>query len=227
MLCTALLIGMTVADALVAAYWVGLIVGGGLLLFSVLAGQTDSDVDVHGGVDTDLHADFDTDVHAGDLDVHAEVAHDAGHVGEVHAAAGLSTWFSLRFVIFFLAAFGAVGVVLTHVAGARPGMTLAGSVAGGLVIGQAVHHLFRFIRRTSADSAPQPADYVNKLARVTIPMTHADKGEVAVLVKGGWRCVPALATVEGRQFAVGDEVVVVAYRAGVAHVVARAEFEQS
>ena len=76
------------------------------------------------------------------------------------------------------------------------------------------------------NSAPRPSDYVNKLARVTIPITHPDKGEVAAHVRTARRCLPAVAAGETKSFRIGDEVVIVGYRAGVARVVAREEYEE-
>ncbi len=211
-------------DALVAAYWIGLIVGGGLLLVSALGGgaedaEVDFDTAVDGDLDLDAGGDFDVDAGTNvDTDFHAA---DAAHAG----ALGLSSWFSVRFVVSTLAVFGALGVVLTHLTEAGPGTTLAIAVIGGLVAGQGVHQLFRLLRRTSANSAPRPADYVNRLARVTVPIKHPDKGEVAAVVRTARRSLPAVAAGQTRDFAAGDEVVIVNYRAGVAHVVARAEFE--
>jgi hypothetical protein len=224
------------SSALPAAYWICLIVGGGLLVLSLVAGHGHHDVEVDAQTGLDFHAHGDADggdaaAHPGDLHVdtlHADLAHaDAGHVGAAHGhaegASHLSTWLSIRFAVFFLAVFGAIGVILTHMTTTPARLTLALAVAGGALVGQAVHHLFRLIRRTSGDSTPQLADYVNKLARVTIGIKPPDPGEVVLHVRGGERYVPAAAR---RGFAIGDEVVVVGYRAGVAEVVSKAEFEQ-
>ncbi len=75
---------------LTTAYWVALILGGGLLLISTLAGG-DADVDI-------------------DMDLDVDVDIDTGHA---HAAS-LATWFSMQFAVFFLAMFGLVGVTMTH-----------------------------------------------------------------------------------------------------------------
>lgn len=214
-----------VATVLTASYWGGLIIGGGLLVVSILGGHdSDVDVDVDAGFDFDADADldFDVDADAGvDVDLGTDVAH-AAHGG----FADLTTWFSLRFVVFFAAVFGAIGVILTYLTGLHPGITFVIALAVGLLVGQGVHQTFRLIRRTSGDSAPRPQDYVNKLARVTIAISHPQKGEVALQVRGARRFVPAVTSDAGQSFKVGDEVVVVGYRAGVARVVSREEFEQ-
>ncbi len=221
---------LAVSDAaavLTAVYWGGLIIGGGLLLVSMLgASDSDVDVDTDAGFDFDVDADadidFDVDADA-DLDVDVDV--DAAHAVEGGAAA-LATWFSMRFVVFFAAVFGAVGVILTHLTSTGLWPTFVLALVAGLVVGQGVHQIIRQIRRTSGDSAPRPQDYVHRLARVTVAITHPDKGEVALQVRGTRRFVPAVTSGAGRRFDVGDEVVVVGYRAGVAQVVSRAEFEQ-
>lgn len=210
-----------VATVLTASYWGGLIIGGGLLVVSVLGGHdSDVDVDVDAGFDFDADADLDFDVDA-DADLATDVAH-AAHGG----FADLTTWFSLRFVVFFAAVFGVIGVILTYLTGLHAGITFVIALAAGLFVGQGVHQTFRLIRRTSGDSTPRPQDYVNRLARVTIAISHPQKGEVALQVRGARRFVPALTSEGGPSFKVGDEVVVVGYRAGVAHVVTREEFEQ-
>lgn len=222
-----LLILADLVGVLTAAYWGGLIVGGGLLLVSMMGGaDSDVDVDTDAGFDFDADADFDLDVDVDadadfDVDVDTDVAH-AAHGG----AAALVTWFSMRFVVFFVAVFGAVGVILTHLTTLGTTTTFVTALLAGLVVGQAVHQAFRAIRRTSGDSTPRPQDYVNKLARVTIAISHPNKGEVALQVRSARRFVPAVASGAVQSFSVGDEVVVVGYRAGVARVVSRAEFEQ-
>jgi len=231
--------------ALTTAYWVCLIVGGGLLLISTFLGShADADIDagdaldaIHGAhmdadFDADIHADFDADISA---DVHADVGADtdlathAGHADAAHGAlAGLSTWFSIRFLIFAVAVFGALGVILTHMtdlADTRATLVLAIALAGGLAVGQLVHQLLRMVQRTSGDSTPQPWDYVNKLARVTIAINPPRKGQVALLVGQTRRYVAAVAHRSRADFNVGDEVVVVAYRAGISEVISRNEHE--
>jgi len=219
------------ADAqsvLTAVYWGAMIIGGGLLLVSMLgAAGGGADVDAHAAIGLDLHADTDVDLDAAAADVDvdfasaADVAHAAGG-----GAAALTTWFSMRFVVFFAAVFGAVGVILTHLTRTGTWTGLAIALLVGLIVGQGVHQVFRQIRRTSGDSTPRPEDYVNKLARVTVAVVPPNKGEVALQVRGSQRFVPAVGGEAERGFAPGEEVVVVAYCAGVAQVVSRAAFEQ-
>lgn len=228
------LLALLLADAasiLTALYWGGLIVGGGLLLVSVLGGgDHGADVDADAGFGFD-HAHADADVGGIDTDVGIDAGHldhagfDLGHAA--HGGLGaLSTWFSLRFVVFFLATFGIIGTILRYLTNLGTWTIFLAAVIAGVAAGQAVHQLFRYIRRTSGDSAPRPQDYVFKLARVTIAIAPPDKGEVALQVRGVERFVPAVSVETGQGFAIGDEAVVVGYRAGVAQVVTPAEFEK-
>ncbi len=219
-------------------YWACAVVGLGLLIVSTL-GASDADVDVDVGLNADVDIDVSADVGVDadvDLapDLHtdaaggadADVAHDhPAETGLAGDASSLATWFSIRFVVFFLAAFGALGVVLTYLTDIGPPTVFIVSLVVGAVAGQAVHHLFRKIQRTSGNTAPSAADYENKIARVTVAVGHSQKGEITLNVRGGQRYVPALARRPDATFKIGDCVAVVSYRGGAAQVVAREEFE--
>lgn len=226
---------------LLTAYWAGLIIGGGLILLSMIGAlEHGSAIDADSGLhlDTAAGGDFDVDAAHVDADFGVDVPHadvdvgwDAAHVGvdhAAHAAGGatvLANWFSLRFLVFFAAMFGATGVIFSYLSelSAKPIFIMA--LLAGLVVGQSVHQIFRLIRRTSGDSTPRAADYVNRLASVTIPISGESTGEVALQVRGTQRFVPAVAAGDAMLKA-GDEVVVVGYRAGVAQVLSRGEFER-
>jgi len=208
-------------------YWIGLIVGGGLLLISAFAGHgshadASSDVSFDGHVDVDVHGDM-------PADIHVETDASLDHAGDVHLehahASALASWFSIRFMIFFAAVFGLVGVVLTYLGNTGEGVTLGAALAGGLIVGQGVHQLFRQLRRSSGDSTPRARDYKDRPARVTVTITYPHQGEVALQVGRGERFVPAVAQRPDTTFNVGQEVVVVDYRGGIAEVVSREEHE--
>ncbi len=205
---------------LTVLYWICMIVGGSLLAFSMLGafgGHADTDFDA------DFDADFDVDVDAGDVDVAG--AGDA-LVGAGYAdAASLAAWLSIRFVVYFTAVFGVLGVVLTYLSDNTPMTTAGVAVLGGLVVGQGVHQLFRKLKRSSSNSATTSADYEDKIGRVSATITYPRKGEIAISVRSRERFVPAVAKHPDTTFGVGDEVGVVAYRGGVAEVVSRKEFE--
>lgn len=213
------------AFALSSVYVVCLIVGGGLIVVStVFAGNADADVDaeIGGAAVADVGVDVDADV-----GVAVDVGVDAAHVAHVHAPSGLSlaSWFSIHFVVYFVAVFGLVGTTMTRLSSAGSTTTLLWSLIGGLGVGQGVHQLLRYLRRTSGNSAANVGDYLNQPARVTIKIAPPQKGEVSVSVRGRTRFVPAVARRDDDLFESGDPVVVVAYRNGTAEVVSRKEYE--
>ena len=223
------------AFALSSVYVVCLIVGGGLIVVStVFGGDADADVDVEiggaavadVGVDVDAGMGVDVDVDA-DIGAVVDVGGDAVHGAHVHAPSALSlaSWFSIHFVVYFLAVFGLVGTTMTRLSSAGSTLTLLWSLIGGLGVGQGVHQLLRYLRRTSGNSASNVGDYLNQPARVTIKIAPPQKGEVSVSVRGRTRFVPAVARRDDDLFESGDPVVVVAYRNGTAEVVSRKEYE--
>jgi len=209
---------------LTAWYWIALIVGGGLLLISTLAGgQGDAGVDVDTGLDVDVDAGVDVGVD-GDVDIGGDVHAGHGHAAHGHAGS-LASWFSMQFLVFAAAVFGLVGVTLTHLSDQTAGVVFSAALIGGLVFGQGVHQVLRSIRRTSGDSTPQAADYVNKIGRVTVRVTHKDRGEVAVHLRQGERFLPAVSQRPDATFVPGEQVGVVSYEAGTAQVISREEYE--
>jgi membrane protein implicated in regulation of membrane protease activity len=192
-----------------------------LVISSLFGGHATADVHVDGGFDfsTDVHADLPSDVHV-DPSGGTDGAFD-GVAGHGHEWFSLTSWFSISFVVYFLAVFGLVGTSLTLFSGIEPrGVGLLAALSG-LVAGQGVHQLLRFLRRTSGNSAPTAAEYVNRPARVTIAINGRNKGEVAVCVRGGTRFIPATARQAGTRFERGDHVVIVDLNDATAEVVAQ------
>lgn len=217
--------------SLAGVYLVALIVGGGLLVVSTFfGGHSDADVDADFGGDLDMDVHLDADVDA-DIDVDADVDVDAGiHADHIDASTGagalsLASWFSVRFCVYFLAMFGLVGTVLTRMSSLTAPMVLTLAAAAGFVVGQVVHQLFRYLKRSSVSGDTQIEDYVNKPARVTIAIRPPAKGEVVIQVGQGERFVPAVARRSDEQFDAGQSVAVVSFNGGTAVVVSAKEFE--
>ena len=208
-----------------AVYVICLIIGGGLLVVSLLfGGDSDAGVDADGAAGVDVDGDIDVDVSADagpDLDVDTTV--HGGHLA--HDGASLASWISVRFLIYFAATFGMVGTVLTYTTDSRPLVVLLVALGVGLVVGQAVQQTVRYIQRTSGDSSTSSRDYVNSTGRVTVAIRPGRQGEVACDVRGGERFLPAFARRAEETFAVGEIVGVVAFANGTAEVVSRKEFE--
>ncbi|MCH8148178.1 MAG: hypothetical protein IH987_09345 [Planctomycetes bacterium] len=215
---------------LTVLYWICMIVGGSLLAFSMLGAfgghaDADFDVDAAGGLDVEADVEVDVDVDAGEIDVDVAAGADAHFDSGYTDAASLTAWLSIRFVVYFTAVFGVLGVVLTYLSDNSPTTTAGVAALGGLLVGQGVHQLFRKLKRSSSNSATTDADYTDKIGRVSATITHPRKGEIAISVRSRERFVPAVAKHPDTTFSVGDEVGVVAYRGGVAEVVSRKEFE--
>jgi hypothetical protein len=215
----------SIATLILAAHWttgfyvVALTVCGGLLLISMaLGGEADSDgADFDGG---------DLDVDGGDLDLDADVDTELdGMHADGGSMMGLSTWFSMRFVVYFGAMGGGVGTVLSLMTDASPIVVALWAVPAGLVVGQIVHQTLRHLKKTGGNSETRASDYVNQAARVTVSIDAGRRGEVALHIRATERFLSARAQRDDGTFAVGDRVVVCAYTNGVAEVVSREEFE--
>ena len=224
-------------QVVMGAYWIGLIVGGGLVVLTLLsAGESASDTDVD--FDSDFDADFDADVDADfDADMDAEFDVETDHAGELaaghasdlaHGGAGLlslSAWLSVRFFVYFAAVFGAVGIVFTYLTDCTFNTTLTIATAAGACIGQGVHHLMRVIKQTSGNTQARPRDFLYRPGRVTVAIAAPHKGEVAVEVRRTERFLPAVVVGATPGLGVGAPVIVVGYRGGIVQVVSREEYE--
>jgi membrane protein implicated in regulation of membrane protease activity len=238
-----------------SAYVLCLIVGGGLVLISTVFGGHGDNADFDGadlggaeadfGVDADiatdvaLDADADIGIDGGDFDggdldgvsdAHVDGAGYAGSLsgGHDHAAGGassLSNWFSIRFLVYFAAAFGLVGTVLTYMTSLTSGVVLLSAVGSGLVVGQGVHQLIRALQRSSSDSSPTMTDFVDQVGRITVAVRPLRSGEVAVRVGDREFFLPASAKRPDDEFATGDRVVITSYTGGTAEVVSQQEYE--
>jgi len=155
-------------------YLFALIVGGGLLVFSLIGGH-------------DSH--------------HGDVGHfGGGHVGGGHVGGGHHDvhghnpvqWLSLRTLTYFLFVFGGVGAILTktwHVA-TMP-LILLLSVVAGLGIGALVSMTFKYLSKTDSGIRDTEDSFVGLTGRVTLPIGSSGMGKV--LVQRGDRTFELLA----------------------------------
>lgn len=202
------------SDMAATIYIICLILGGGLLLLSAtFSGH-------HGDASFDAHPSGDASFDQGSADIHHDVATN-GH----HSTFTVANWFSVQFAIYFIAVFGLIGTTLTYASTTSAQTVMAASMIGGIVVGQGVHQTMRYLKRTGCSSEVAAEDFLNKPARVTINIDPPRQGEVALSVNSGERFVCAVARRPDDKFRVGDRVVVVTFRNGVAEVVSREEFE--
>ncbi len=190
-------------------YLFAAILGGGLLLFSVLAGG-----------DHDAHADasgFDADHDIGH-DVDHDLGHDAdaGHGGAGELVLGL---FRPRNLTFFFAAFGLTGSLLTLLSPWSATASLLPSLGMGLGAMVVTHGVFEWLRRSeSAVDVVSDSDIEGCVGRVVLPLEPGERGRIACRI--GDREIYMIATLaEGYPtLPPGREVVVLKVFETVAHV---------
>ncbi len=172
-------------------FLIALIVGAGLLLFSLFASG-------HGGGKPEID---------GDADLHADHDHDGGFDGGALAWLPLA---SLRFWTFFMAFFGATGTALTFIErDINAWVLLAIAVAMGYVCGAAAVSVFRYMRRSETTSNLAVDDYIGETAVVRVSVARGKTGKVRLELKG--RTLELLAeTEEETPFAIKDRAMIYA-----------------
>ncbi len=134
-----------------------------------------------------------------------------------------ATWaglFTSRTLTFFLAAFGATGLLLTW-QGSTPITTAILAVLTGLAAMAIVHLALRTLRRSDLSADPvSDAELSGALGRVTIPITAGQRGQIACLVQGREFYLTAeLAETETTPLHPGQTIVIVQAQDSVARVV--------
>ncbi len=174
---------------MLTAYAACLILGGGLVLFSLFGGDAEADG-------------------AAELDIDPDGAN----------AAGPAAIFSIRALIYTLFAFGLSGTAM-HLAfgGARTLLTALAASGAGLASGFSVHYLFGLLRRTEAGELSTEQDYEGLPGTVLLPVEKDSPGSVAVQFGDQQlRLRACLWDEDGPPILRGGQAVVVEMRQGVA-----------
>lgn len=183
-------------------FWFALVLGGGLLLLSVLGDIFGDAADGFGEAGAEL------DVEGGSLD--ADLSGGYWHA-----------FFSLRSLTYFLFAFGATGVLLDLAwDGAYRMIAWAASIGAGVLAGGFNALLIGYIRRTDSGRMAGDATLIGLKGQVVLPLSAEGTGKIEV-TRGG-RMHTLLARPFEREPTVPEEwrrVVVVEMRDGVALVV--------
>ncbi len=183
-------------------YLFAMIVGVGLLLFTI----------VWGG---------DSDAPEADLDFDADLEVEAGHGEGLGADVGdvVLGLFRPRNLTFLLASFGTTGTLLTW-ARTAPGTALALAVGMGLAAWLASHSVFTWLRRTdSGVDALDDSDLEGTIAVVTLPIAPGSRGRITVEAAGRQAYLTArLSSEVDRSLPVGTEVLIRRTEGGVAEV---------
>ena len=158
------------------------VLGGGLLLFSVLAGaEHDAHHDASGlgsGHDFDHDVSHDADHGLGN---DAGVTH-AGHLGAGDLVLGL---FRPRNFTFFAAGFGLTGMLLTLLTPWSSGESLIPAIGMGFASMVATHAVFTWLKRSDAAiDVVSDAEMEGCIGRVVLPLAPGERGRIACSVGG-------------------------------------------
>lgn len=185
---------------MLAVYLFALIVGGGLLAFSLIAGDD-------GGHEVEIDGDFDADLDADGI--------ESASGGD--PALGGADWmllqgfFSLRTLLYLLAGFGATGILFHLLTDASPPVSFVWALGTGLVAALAATALYGWVRGTASGEVPADAEYLRgATARVLLPVEQGRRGKIVALHAG--REVQLLArlhTADDADCPRGSEVVIV------------------
>ena len=192
---------------MLAVYLFGAILGGGLIVFSALAGMSShSDVGGHG---LDHSSDHSSD-------------HVAGH-GSVHGTgAAWLPFFSLRFWIYAVGAFGLTGAGLTFFKASQEPATLVIATVAGLLMGFSAATIVRLLSRAESTSGLLENDFLGAIAKVSVPIGTLP-GKVRTSIKG--EIIDLVASCnDGESFSIGDEVMIVDVEGNSVTVARQADF---
>lgn len=184
---------------MLAIYLFALIVGGGLLVFSLIAGSDGGhDVEVEAPTDVDTASDFES-VSGGE----SLLSGDDWML--------LQGFFSIRTILYLLAGFGATGALIDLLTGAPPLVSFSWALATGLVAALSAAVIYGWLRQSGSGEVPQDAEYlVGATARVLLPVEAGRHGKIIAVHEG--REVELLARLYGADDADcprGSEVVIV------------------
>lgn len=183
------------------------VLGGGLVLFSLLGGDSDD------GLAEGLEAESGPGTGAS----------STGVAGEL-----LLGFFRVRNLTFLLAAFGVTGL-LGHWLGLAPLLTVALATGLGVLSAMLVHGAFTWLRRTdSAADVLEDSDLEGSFARVVVPIAPGGRGRISCEASGQQLYLTARLSGEaGESLPVGAPVVILRMEAGVAEVTSAPSLELS
>lgn len=193
-------------------YLLCLIIGGGLLAFSVFMG---GDSDASGGADTDFSAD--ADVHT---DIHTDVATDADVHADSHSSADSVKFISLRNIIYFAAFFGLTGTVFTTFFDYSRLLVLALSIVVGAFAAVFGFKLMKYLKGSETGEAVDLNTLVGKQAMVSLPLSKENKGKIYLDVKGSTTELVALAEKDSLtdSFKIREKVCITRIENGIVYV---------
>ncbi len=196
-------------------YLVSLIVGGGLLGFSLLSGG-----DGHSHFDSDTHSDFDShqslELHSDSSIEHVDHLHDIQHTN----SADTVKFISIRNAIYFLAFFGLTGTVFDALSFDTI-FTLPSAIGMGAFASYFGYKLMKYLKFSETGEATNLKLLEGKSAVITLPIHGSGKGKIQIDCKGQTEEMPAkIADASGRtNFNIRDKVLIQEVKDNVAYVI--------
>lgn len=146
-------------------YLFALIVGGGLLLFSLLAG----DGNEHDATRMEVES---------DADPAPEVHHDGGSGDWIV----LQSFLSLRTLLYLLAGFGATGTLIDLLTEADSAVSLLWAIAAGVTSAIVATAVYGWVRGTGSGEVSREPDYlVGSVGRVILPVLQGHRGKIIAI----------------------------------------------
>lgn len=151
-------------------YLGSLILGGVLILASIVLGGGDDDFDKDLGLDKDFDLNVDG---AGDIDANADMDAATGELdGEVWLL-----FLSMRFWTFALACFGMSGTIMDFL-GTSPIVSAPISAIAGIVLGWGIAYVFHRLKKDTVSSNTSSKSLLNQEGIATLPISKETKGKI-------------------------------------------------
>ena len=194
-------------------FYIGaLLLGGILILASIVLGGGDDDFDKDLSLDKDFdfNADADADI---DVDADAELHADVDSVADLDGE-GWLPFLSMRFWTFALACFGMSGAIMS-VLGTGDWVSAPVSVVTGIVLGWAVAYVFHRLKKDTVTTNTSTASLVNQEGKALLPVSKDERGKIRISL--GTEIIDIVAiTNDPMPIERGENVIVVSVNDGVA-----------
>ncbi|MCA9524556.1 MAG: NfeD family protein [Myxococcales bacterium] len=224
-------------------YFVTAVVGGLLVVLSLLGGGSDSsEAELEASGDLDADADLgagDSDLGGGHAEIgggpaevagahaeiggHAEVGAHGDVSNDFHKDLGSETWIpflSMRFWTFFFAFFGLCGLLLgwlTNVGELTRGLSAG---ASGFAAGLVVSYLMRYLRRSQVHGGTALPELVGSEAKVLLPISPENPGKIRIERRG--EMIDIVASCDEGTLPIGADVLIISIDGSEAKVVSSA-----
>lgn len=198
-------------------FLVCLIIGGGLLAFSLLSGTHDSNTIEHSG---ELQLETDADLHPEITPEHSFSAeHSVESSPEKIDAIETVKFFSLRNFIYFLTFFGLTGTILT-LANINSILSLITSIGIGGLSYFFGYKLMKYFKSSETGEIVNIYNLVGRTGRVELDIKNDKKGKIVVNVGG--RLVELVAvrseSSEQTEFRAGEQILITEIQDNIAIV---------